>query len=132
MEIDKIILREEEEMTRRKKREAVFGVLLAGMMAACLLLTVSTGIDFAKAEEVYRGVFQGYSAALTDEDGTSAEKQLYDATNTYEYIEYAGHDYTADYVMEDGGKVFKDWYDMSDRAENKTVASGAPGIEVQI
>ena len=62
MEIDKIILREEEEMTRRKMRKAVFGVLLAGMMAACLLLTVSTGIDFAKAEEVYRGVFQGYSA----------------------------------------------------------------------
>ena len=39
-------------MTRRKKREAIFGVLLAGMMAACLLLTVSTGIDFAKAEEI--------------------------------------------------------------------------------
>ena len=52
MEIDKIILREEEEMTRRKMRKAVFGVLLAGMMAACLLLTVSTGIDFAKAEEI--------------------------------------------------------------------------------
>lgn len=52
MEIDKIILREEEEMTRRKKREAVFSVQLAGMMVACLLLTVSTGIDFAKAEEI--------------------------------------------------------------------------------
>ena len=123
-------------MTRRKKREAVFGMLLAGLMAACLLLTVSTGIDFAKAEEVYRGVFQGYSAALTDEDGTSAEKQLYDATNTYEYIEYAGHDYTADYVMEDGAKTFKDWYDMSPKnwddmstEEEKPIASGAPGIQ---
>ena len=52
MEIDKIILREEEEMTRRKKREAVFGVLLAGLMAACLLLPVCTGIDFAKAEKI--------------------------------------------------------------------------------
>ncbi len=98
-------------------------------MAACLLLTVSTGIDFAKAEEVYRGVFQGYSAALTDEDGTSAEKQLYDATNTYEYKEYAGHDYTADYVTENGVKVFKDWYDMSTGTGNP-IASGAPGITV--
>lgn len=35
-----------------QKRKAAAGILLAGMMAACLLLTVSTGVDFAKAEEV--------------------------------------------------------------------------------
>lgn len=91
-----------------QKRKAATGILLAGVMAACLLLTVCTGIDFAQAEEVYRGAFQGYSAALETEEGEpSIEKQLYDATNTYKYIEYAGHDYTADYVTENGAKCSK-------------------------
>ena len=117
--------------TQKRMERIVLGIGLSLLLGASLLLTVSTGINFAKAEEVYRGVFQGYSAALTDEEETSAEKQLYDATNTYEYIEYAGHDYTADYVTENGGKVFKDWYDMSAET-GKPVASGAPGIEVQI
>ena len=36
----------------RQKRKAAAGILLVGVMAACLLLTVCTGIDFAKAEEV--------------------------------------------------------------------------------
>ena len=80
-----------------QKRKAATGILLAGVMAACLLLT-----------EVYRGAFQGYSAALETEEGEpSIEKQLYDATNTYKYIEYAGHDYTADYVTENGAKCSK-------------------------
>ena len=118
--------------TRKKARHIVLGLSLSLLLGVSLLLTVCTGIDFAQAEEVYRGAFQGYSAALETEEGEpSIEKQLYDATNTYAYIEYAGHDYTADYVTENGGKVFKDWYDMSAET-GKPIASGAPGIEVQI
>lgn len=49
-------------MTKRRRRDAVFGLFLAIVLCACLLLTVCVGIDFAKAEEVYRGTFQGYSA----------------------------------------------------------------------
>lgn len=111
---------------RIRTKQTLFGVGIALLLSLSLLLTFGSNINFvwAAAEEPYRGTFIGYS------DGLS-EKDLYDATNTYDYIDYGEtHDYEADYrTNETNGKIFDDWYDMSAVNEN-TVSTGAPGITV--
>ena len=108
-------------MEHSKKVNVIVVLFLIAAMGASLF----AGINFAKAEEneVYHGEFIGLSGNLSDQE-------LYNATNTYNVVN--GFDSLSrddDYVVEDSGAVFYDWYNTGTKNTN-VVDQGRPQITV--
>lgn len=108
-------------MEHSKKVNVIVVLFLIAAMGASLF----AGINFAKAEEneVYHGEFIGLSGDLSD-------RELYNATNKYDVVNgFDSLPRDKDYVVEDSGVVFYDWYNTSAKNSN-VVDQGRPQITV--